>query len=155
MTAQQKLSFKSSLLNHCVAIIDQRIQNCLLQINEAQLSANQQEKSSAGDKYETGRAMSHLQKNMFAKQLLAHQTELSILKDINTSSTCNAFTKSAIICCSNQYFFVAAGLGKIDFAEKSFIVLSPQAPFAALNYNKKIGDIILFKQKNLLIEDIF
>jgi hypothetical protein len=155
MTAQQKLSYKTSLLNFCIAIIDQRIQNSLQQINEAQLAANQQEKSSAGDKYETGRAMSHIQKNMFSKQLLAHQIELSILKEINTTTTCNTFTKSAIVCCGKQYFFVAAGLGKIVFDEKTFIILSPNAPFAALHHNKKVGDSILFMQNNLLIEDIF
>jgi hypothetical protein len=38
-------------------------------MESAQQSANSEEKSSAGDKYETSRAMGHLEKDMHARQL--------------------------------------------------------------------------------------
>ena len=45
-------------------MIKQRIAAATLAIENAQSAANAEEKSSAGDKYETSRAMSHLEKDM-------------------------------------------------------------------------------------------
>lgn len=48
--------------------IEERITITKLAIANAQEAANSQDKSSAGDKYETGRAMGHLEKDMYARQ---------------------------------------------------------------------------------------
>ena len=50
-------------------------------MNRAQESANDNEKSSAGDKFETGRAMGHLEKEMFSRQ---YQESLLALQKIQS-----------------------------------------------------------------------
>ena len=63
MTDHQKLSFKAfKLKNFALDLIGQRMTTAKEAMQQAQESANSEEKSSAGDKYETGRAMGHLQR---------------------------------------------------------------------------------------------
>lgn len=69
MTEIQKRDCKKRLQKKCIEIIEERITTIRMAMNDAQASANNEEKSSAGDKYETSRAMSHLQKDMQATRL--------------------------------------------------------------------------------------
>ena len=61
------MSIKNKLLQHCKELIEARLKNAEDAMNRAQESANDNEKSSAGDKFETGRAMGHLEKEMYAR----------------------------------------------------------------------------------------
>ncbi|HMC85967.1 MAG TPA: hypothetical protein VKI61_10590 [Chitinophagaceae bacterium] len=69
MTAADKILFKNNLKQFCQLTIEQRIAAAKEIIQNVQEAANNEEKSSAGDKYETGRAMGHLQKDMHSRQL--------------------------------------------------------------------------------------
>jgi hypothetical protein len=55
------MDIKIKLYQYCVEFIDKRIAGAREAIQIAQDSANEETKSSAGDKYETGRAMAQLE----------------------------------------------------------------------------------------------
>lgn len=136
-------------------MIGSRIASAKMQIDNAQQAANQEEKSSAGDKYETSRAMSHLEKNMYSRQLAENMKELSALQIINADTICSEATTGAVIQCTNASFFIAAGLGKQIIDDKEFFFLSPHAPLAKLLLHKKIGDHVIFHETNNTITDLF
>ena len=155
MTDQQKLSFKAKLKNFALDLIGQRMTTAKDAMQQAQESANSEEKSSAGDKYETGRAMGHLQKDMHARQLAASANELAALQTVNTGSICaegriGAFLQTEDIC-----FFISAGLGKQTIDGETILFLSPQAPLAKLLQGKKPGDTIIFDKRQLTIKAVF
>ena len=77
MNDQQKIYFKNTLKKRCIEIIEKRISSSYNSMENAQAAANEEEKSSSGDKYETGRAMSYLEKDMYARQLSASELPLS------------------------------------------------------------------------------
>jgi sortase (surface protein transpeptidase) len=54
-------ALKTRLHSLCVSYVGQRIETAQRAIAIAQASANEETKSSAGDKYETGRAMAQLE----------------------------------------------------------------------------------------------
>ena len=60
---------KRKLYQHCINFVDKRIAAAKETIAMAQESANEDTKSSAGDKYETGRAMAQLEIEKTAGQL--------------------------------------------------------------------------------------
>ena len=60
---------KKHLHERCLAIVQQRMCDAKEAMDGAQQSANQEEKSSAGDKYETGRAMAQIARDQAAQQL--------------------------------------------------------------------------------------
>lgn len=155
MTAPEKIIYKTKLKQHCIAVIEQRVANSQHAMQGAQDAANEEEKSSAGDKYETARAMSHLQKDMHAKQLEANRQDLAAVAAINCEILYDAVHPGSVVICEDASFFIAAGLGKISFEGKELYLLSPQAPVAALLFNKKKGDSILFNNRTFLISDLF
>ncbi|MDQ6843853.1 MAG: GreA/GreB family elongation factor [Bacteroidota bacterium] len=146
---------KRELKNKCIAIIEKRISAIRLAMEEAQYAANNEEKSSAGDKYETSRAMSHLEKNMQATQLAANLLVLKALFSVNCEIVHNTVQKGSFVTCDTMSFFIIAGLGKLIFNNEEVLAVSPNAPVARLLLGKKPGDHIIFNNKKLEIKSVF
>ena len=77
MTDHEKIAFKNKLKEFCQSLIAQRIDAVKININQAQEAANNEEKSSAGDKYETSRAMNQLERDMHSRQMAESIKELA------------------------------------------------------------------------------
>jgi len=151
----EKVNYKKRLLKLCVEMIKQRIAAAAIAIENAQSAANAEEKSSAGDKYETSRAMSHLEKDMYSRQLLANQQELEALSNVDCDKLYDNITIGSIVFCKEGAFFIAAGLGKINFEGIEVYLVSPLAPMAKMVFNKQAGDVFTFKKMELLITATF
>ncbi|MBO9632673.1 MAG: hypothetical protein J7578_06100 [Chitinophagaceae bacterium] len=148
----QRIVHKVLLKQYAEDIFLQRIAIAQQAMDEAQAAANQEGKSSAGDKYETARAMSHLEKDMHARQLLAHQQDLNTLHAINVQNICQAPVAGAFVRSSSAHFFIGAGLGKQVIDGKTIIFLSPASPLAQKLMTKRPGDEFEFKGNNRIIE---
>ena len=155
MTVREKIAFKNKLKRWGIDLITQRIANAREAMREAQEAANNEEKSSAGDKYETGRAMGHLQKDMHARQVAESLKELAALHAIETDTIYNEGSPGAFLQTDGVAFFISAGLGRQLIDGQTILFLSVQAPLAALLLRKKSGDSILFNQASLIIRDAF
>ena len=97
-----------SLLN----LLEQKIKTAQQSIHSIQESRNNETKSSAGDKYETARAMmqSELEKAKVLHQLLQHQNEVQKIKKLKKSKTIGF--GSFVINIGN--YFIAVGVGKLE-----------------------------------------
>jgi hypothetical protein len=155
MDNAEKIAFKQRLKRWALDGIVQRIAASREAIDQAQQAANQEEKSSAGDKYETGRAMGHLQKDMHARQLAESMKELAALHSVQTDLLYSAAGPGAFIRAEGVAFFIAAGLGRQQSEGQTILFLSPQAPLAKILQNKKLGDHLLFQGTNVTILEIF
>ena len=58
-----QIAIKQTLIEQCEEFVQQKIDVSEKLMNEAQDSANNETKSSAGDKFETGRAMMHAERD--------------------------------------------------------------------------------------------
>ncbi len=140
----EQLSFKNRLKKYCESIIEERIAATKLLMDDAQSAANSEGKSSAGDKYETSRAMSHLEKDMYSRQLMNHLNELAALRAVKADITYSTVMTGAVVHCTDVTFFISAGLGKQLVDDLPVIFLSPQSPMAKKMSGKKIGDVVSF-----------
>lgn len=134
-------------------IIQDRIKNAEKAIARAKEATHSEDKSSAGDKYETARAMSQLESEMNAKQLKQAEIELSNLDRINLEPKNTAVT-GALIVCQDATYFMSIGLGKIEREGSSCILISPNSPIGKEFLGKKPGDQILWNQQTLTISEI-
>jgi hypothetical protein len=155
VTEPEKITFKNGLKLAAQQIIEQRIAAAKTLINNAQEAANSEEKSSAGDKYETARAMNQLEKEMHSKQLAQQLKELALLHEVKTDVVYIKVVPGACIECAGMIFFIAAGLGKQTIDDKLIIFLSPLAPLAKTLQHKKAGESFLFGGKEMIIESIY
>ena len=155
MTCDEIIDFKARLKKAGELLITERIAMTKLAIDSAQEAANSEGKSSAGDKYETGRAMGHLEKDMYARQQAENLKELDLLQKVNVNIVYTTAQAGAFVKCSDHSFFIAAGLGKHIVDELPVFFLSPYAPLAKLLVHKKAGDHFLFNKKETEILEIF
>ena len=106
----------------------------------AQESANSNEKSSMGDKYETGRAMGQLDRDMHARQLAKLQEEFAKLLKINIDIKHQSAEIGALVQTENLYYWIAVSLGQIAIESTKIMVVSPLSPIANAMLHKKKGD---------------
>ena len=123
-------------------------------IKKVRESGNNESKSSMGDKYETGRAMSQLAKEMSAKQVFENKQELGLLQKLENIITNNTIVQGSIILANDKIFYIAVGLGVINFNGISVTVLSPKAPLAKLMLGKKAKDQFELNKKAFIINAI-
>ena len=155
MEDPEKIAFKTRLKRRALDGIGERITVARESIDQSQQAANQEEKSSAGDKYETGRAMGHLQKDMYARQLAESIKELAALHAVNTDTLYPIAGAGAFVRGDGIAFFIAAGLGRQQAEGQTIFFLSPQAPLAKTLQNKKPGDTVVFNGSLITILEIF
>ena len=155
MQDSEKIAFKTRLKRQALDGITARITAAREAIDGAQQAANQEEKSSAGDKYETGRAMGHLQKDMYSRQLAESIKELAAVHAVNTDTLYSTAGAGAFVQGEGIAFFIAAGWGRQQVEGQTVFFLSPQAPLAKTLQNKKPGDTIVFNGSLITILEIF
>ena len=155
MNIAEKLRFKSSLKNYCLTLIEQRINHSRQAMNQAQHAANSEEKSSAGDKYETSRAMNQRERDMFAQQLDAALQELSLAASIDCSRINSTAVPGTVIISQNACFFIFAGLGKVKFEGRDVFVISSRAPLIEQFFQKKCEESFIINGKTDYIIEIF
>jgi hypothetical protein len=144
---------KQNILAACRELLLQRIHTAEQAMKAAQESSNSEDKSSAGDKYETARAMGQLARDMNAKQLAQAQKELAELQRIDLQPAPKVKTGS-LVACGPSLYFIAIGLGTISVDGENIIVISPKSPLALLMLGMEKGGIFTFNQKNISIENI-
>jgi transcription elongation GreA/GreB family factor len=139
---------KENILQKLKEIIENRIKNIEISIENARKSANEESKSSVGDKYETARAMGQLDQEMQSKQRQQALIEKTILDKINTTDICSKIMVGALTETSMGTFYVAIGAGMIEIDNKKIITISPQSPIGQVLMGKQRGENFSFRQKN-------
>jgi hypothetical protein len=145
---------KSLLKEYCIAIIQERMDGLQKAMKESQDAANNETKSSSGDKYETTRALNQLDKDMYARQLVDNSRELAAIMETDCDEVKFVAEPGSYVQCPTGNFFVLAGLGKITFDGTELYVISPNAPLARSMAGKGKGDSFNFNSKVMVIENI-
>ena len=116
------------------------------------MAANQEEKSSAGDKYETGRAMSQNLRDLNARQFEEAKVALKAFEKSIQNQEFKTAESGALIQTSEFLYFLGPGLGKISIPEGPEVIsLSPIAPLGKLFLGKKKGQSIEFQKRKIEI----
>ncbi len=152
---QEKLNWKQKLKSECINILEQRISTARKAMEMAQESANSEEKSSAGDKHETARASSQLERDMNARQLEQAKRELDFVNKIDITNIHAQAATGSVVLTKEYLFYISLGLGPVTIDENKVIFVSPNAPVAALLIKKKSGDSFTFNGKTTVIIEVF
>lgn len=124
-------------------------------LQEAQDAANNETKSSAGDKHETGRAMAQLETEKLTTQLSETIRLKESLTKINTKETIEQIALGSVVYTNNGNFYVSVSLGKLEIEQGQFFAISPQSPIGKLLLTKKEKDSFSLNGKTYVIENIF
>jgi len=140
-------SLKQSLYSHCQQYVRQRIDTARSAMEAAQASANEESKSSAGDKYETGRAMAQIERDRHA-QLLAEAKKLEQdLNHIDIDQSPPARCGPVVwLWRTGGVFFISISVGKITVEGVDYFAVSVASPIGAQLIGRSVGDTITFNK---------
>lgn len=109
-------------------------------IAEAQQSANNDTKSSAGDKYETGREMAQQETNRNLAQLNEANKLMVALNQMGVKGTSPVVEAGSLVTTNNGAFYISVSAGTIALGGKSYFAVSPGSPIGLLLKGKKAGE---------------
>lgn len=148
------MSFKEKLHAHCHKLVDDRMVLARKLIEEAQLAASQDTKSSMGDKYETSREMMALEIRKAGEQLQESSKLKQVLTELNIESTSEKVSLGSLITTSIGEFYLSISLGQILIDGKKVFVLSAVSPLGKELLLKSKGDEFEFNTQLVRIISI-
>jgi len=150
-TATAMNIFKRSLYDACKKSIQEKIEGVQRSIRDAQQSANAETKSSAGDKYETGRAMAQLEIEKFTFQLTELNKQDQELSRIDPRAQEGKIGLGSLVHTSEGVFYIAVNAGGIAIDGRHVFAVSPQAPIAQKMLGLSVKDSFVLNGRSFSI----
>jgi hypothetical protein len=145
---------KAELHKRCADYVKKRMQAAEQGIKEAQQASKEDTKSSAGDKYETGRAMMQQETD----RNLAQLNEANKLKVALTLVTINASSQTvengSVVITNNGNFYLAISAGTLLVDGEPYFAISPASPIGLKMKGLKAGDGFSLNGKDYTVEKL-
>lgn len=134
--------FKKQVIKAMEKELEERLKMATQTYNDALESRNNDTKSSAGDKYETSRAM--MQQEMDNAEISIHQVKVfqNELQRLPLEENADAVMSGSLVETTNGVYFLGLSLGKIEVNNLIVYAISTASPLGKLLLNKKVGDVI-------------
>ncbi|MGZ2368636.1 hypothetical protein ACXR6G_02470 [Ancylomarina sp. YFZ004] len=152
MHTQKEL--KSLVYNKILKELDRKIEVIREAIASAKDSRNNDTKSSAGDKYETGREM--MQIEIEKNEVLLNQTakQRKELARIDVSVEFNKVAFGSLVMTDKGTYLISIGIGKIQIDDQTCYAISLASPIGGLLKDKAVGDEVQFQGRTFVIKAI-
>lgn len=135
-------------LNNQIQIIQKHIADLATDVqNDA--------KSSAGDKHETGLAMMHLEQEKLNAKLSELINMLQQAQKLPEEKQMDKVTLGSVIKTDKAIFYVSVAIPTLKVQNQTVICISPVAPLMQVLQNGKQGDEIVFNKISYQIQQIF
>ena len=147
MTPKQKLHAR------CVIILEEKISTAQKAMGSAHESMLGETKSSAGDKFETSRAMLQGEQDRMKGMLIKHKEMAYNLSKLPLDEH-SIIQSGSLIETDSQSFFIAIGLGKVSEDNKTYYVISLASPLGQLLQHKQAGDSVVMNGRSITIQHV-
>ena len=121
---------------------------------DAEQSSNDDTKSSAGDKYETGREMMQQEKNRITAQLNEANKLMVALNRIGIKNNSPVAENGSLVITDNARFYLAVSVGTITVNGESYIAVSPASPIGLKLKGLKKGDGFDLNGKKYTVQQV-
>jgi transcription elongation GreA/GreB family factor len=138
---------KKQLHQLCTDFVQQRMANVQQAILSAEQSAAEDTKSSAGDKYETGREMLQQEKDRGMAQLTEANKLLIALNRISTAGKSAKAEEGSVVNTNNGNFYISVSAGSLTLGGETYFAISAASPVGARLTGCKQGDEFTFNGK--------
>ncbi len=146
------IRIKEHLHKVCMEYLDERINSAQQAINAARESANDDTKSSAGDKYETTREMMQQEIDRNRRQLEETQKLKLLLQQIDPLKTTDTVQNGSLVDTNFGKFYISISRGQILFEGSNYFAISAVSPIGIKLMNQKQGAEFDFNGKSFKIE---
>ncbi|MEL6972799.1 MAG: 3-oxoacyl-ACP synthase [Bacteroidota bacterium] len=135
-------SNKAQLHTHCIQLLNERIAKLEAAAATVREARNNETKSSAGDKYETGRAMMQQEEDKLLAQQDAARQMLLQLRQLKPEQIAKQASPGSLVQTNARTYYLGISLGKVIFAGQTYFCVSTEAPISKVLLGKTVGDTI-------------
>lgn len=145
---------RKALFKACRSYVDQRVQRILKSISDLEESLLNESKSSAGDKYETGREMINMEYEKLSNQLQEFRKLEATITMAERNAPNGIIELGSVVRTNGANYFIAIPAGEIISGDEKFYAIGTNAPIAIALIGKKEGDEMNFNNKTSRILSI-
>lgn len=147
-------TLKQQLYNFCREYVEKRIRTATNALKSSQESANDESKSTAGDKHDTGKAMMQIEVEQFSKQLFEAKKLQDELQKINPDNHNTIVAVGSLVKTSNGNYYISISAGKIEVDNCTYYAVAASAPIGLALKGLKKGEKIRFNNSEVEILSI-
>ncbi len=123
-------------------------------IKSIEIALENESKSSAGDKHETGRAMLHLEMEKASQQFEVVTSMKEVLQRIDLKPASNHVRLGSLVDTNQGCYFISISAGQINVNDKAYYAVSTSSPIGAQLLGKTEGEQIMMAEKKIQIRAI-
>lgn len=123
-------AFKKLIYTAAMSQLEERISNLQNLVFELEQSKANESKSSAGDKYETARAMMQQELDLLQRQLITNERLKSGLGRLNPAEKPASIGANSLVRTQQGWFYLAVAFGKVLVSGETVHLVSVDSPFA-------------------------
>ena len=149
-----EIGLKKQLFEACQVYVELRLQRLNSAIADLEEALKLETKCSMGDKYETGRAMLHLE---FEKLSAQHEETQKLKKTLSLCSPQKMHQEvgfGSVVKTDVANYFIAIPAGELVVEQEKFYAVGATAPVAKILFGKKAGEKVIFNGKELKLLEI-
>ena len=146
---------KRKILSECFVFLDDKTRVLEEIINSNKIALQSENKSSAGDKHETGRAMLQLEMEKVSTQFEGLNQMRTTLNRTDISEKSEIVRLGSLVKSSAGYYFLSISAGKVKVENFEVYCISIVSPIGKLLLGAKKGFNFYFNENKILIEDIY
>lgn len=146
---------KNRIINQLNEELESKIKLLNSDINSLKESKNNDTKSSAGDKYETSREMAQIELNKLETLLNKTKSLKNELSKIDSNSQLTKIDIGAVVMSNQENFFISIPMVKIEIDGVIFYPISLESPLGIELKGKISGDKIKFRDREIIIQNVF
>lgn len=147
-------TIKQQLYDLCYMHLQQGIAEAMQAIDRAHDAAENETKSSAGDKYETAREMMQQEIDMNNMRIAELQKQKAVLQLTDPAKTTETVQNGCIVRTSQGNYYVGVSIGKLLVDKVPYYTLTASAPLGARLTGMKKGDKFTFNGKEFAILEV-
>lgn len=145
---------KEKIITACKNLLQQKISDLNAALNSVNEAANNETKSTAGDKHETAKAMMQLEQEKLSNQLAILNSQINDLQKIDVTKKHSVIGNGSLVTTNNGVLFISVGLGKINVDEKDVFAISFLSPLANLLAGKKQNDFVKLNRVDYKVSNV-
>lgn len=132
-------------------MVESQLQTAEEVMRMAQESANEETKSSAGDKYETGRAMAQLEIEKGSSQLAEARKLKAVLEQLREPANAEVASRGSLVVTDLGNYFLSIPAGKLVVDGVTWFAISPASPLGSALMGARTGAAVPFQNKQIRV----
>ena len=153
-SSQKFQELKSSIHRCCLDLLADKLTRIKQDLEALHTAIQQDQKSSMGDKYETGPALLHQQRQQLLQQERQLASHHQALQQLTPHANQKSVEPGCLISTNHGLFYVSIGLGRVVCKEQEVWAISLQSPLGKSLHQRKAGDEVNFQGRSYNLKQL-